>query len=415
MDEAVWQELYRHVATPVLDGTVTGFNANSDQIIPVTRELLDSLIFQRPDLLELRSRLVHSMERCTAEEWFVADPIQYRGFVRLFSGTGLPAVGGQAGIAAEHLARLGASEVICVAPELGPDAAGRLRKAGVCVYLPVALQGSACDLPHLIFEYEPGLVPLREGIVPRSNRFIVSPVYPPASVLIPEGSLDLFLKRIASCTRAFLSGYQYLVSDEDFSQAAYQMNRIKNAGTGLRIHIECVTVTNPAVMQGFTRYILPVVDSIGLNEHEFSLLAGLFEPGMQPDREGLKTPAGFIEGALAICRKTGLKRLHLHTFGYYVLVIRKPSVDPEVSRNALLYASVQVAAAAQGTSSRISPVGLAALDLVADRFGPAQSPGIFLVEEFFVIVVPTLIASGITKTSGLGDILSSTAFVADRF
>jgi len=228
--------------------------------------------------------------------------------------------------------------------------------------------------------------------------------------------MDSFLRRIASCNRAFLSGYQDLAGDDEFSRAAHQMKLIKNAGSDLRIHIECVTVNDPAVMKGFIQHILPVADSIGLNEHEFFLLAGF--PGMEnlSDCGGESgAPARLAENALAFCRKTGLRRLHLHTFGYYVLVRRHPEGDPIVSRNALLYASVQVAAAAQGTSTRLSPVGLAALDQVAARFGPSQSPGIFVTEGFVVIVVPTLVASGITKTSGLGDILSSTAFVADRF
>jgi len=416
MDESVWLDLYRNVGVPVLDGVVTGFNANSDQIITVTRELLGSALLRSPDLAELRSRLVSSMERCTAEEWFVADPIQYGKFVQAFFGTGSSAVGGQAGIAAEHLAGLGASGVICIAPAIGPETAGRLSTAGVFVFPPGESRGPAYDLPHLIFEYEPGLVPVADGIIPRSNRFIVSPVHPPASALVPESSMEPFLKRISSCSRAFFSGYQYLVSDRDFSRTASQINRIKMAGPGLRVHIECVTVSNPVVLQGFTRHILPVADSMGLNEHEFSLVAGYLDTGNLSGQDDSRTPINIIEDAVALCQKTGLKRLHLHTFGHYLLVLAKnPVVDPEISRNALLYAAVRVAAAAQGTSTQVSPDGLAVLDQVDGRFGPWQSPGIFCVEGFFVIVIPTLIAQNITKTSGLGDILSSTAFVADRF
>jgi ADP-dependent phosphofructokinase/glucokinase len=415
MDETVWNEFYRNVATPTLNGTVFGFNANSDRIMRVDRNLLDSEILFNPDLAELRARLFHSMERCTGDEWFVTDPVQYNRFASAFSNTGTLAIGGQAGIAAQHLARLGASDVICVAPEVGSETAGWLRTGGVYVFPPEDSQETAADLPHLIFEYEPGLVPLLEGFISRSNRFIVSPVHSPTSALVPEASLDSFFELIAPCNRAFLSGYQYLVSNQDFSRAAHQTDLIKKVGTGMRVHIECVTVTNPAVIQGFTNHILPVADSIGLNEHEISLLADFLEVIPMDRTVGLRSPIGLIEDALAICRKTGLKRLHLHTFGYYVLVLKRKNADPVVSRNALLYASVQVAAAAQGTSTQVSTPGLAALDQVADRFGPAQSPGIFFIEDYVVIVVPTLIASNITKTSGLGDILSSTAFVADRF
>ena len=43
------------------------------------------------------------------------------------------------------------------------------------------------------------------------------------------------------------------------------------------------------------------------------------------------------------------------------------------------------------------------------------STGIFSVDGHVVIIVPTLISRNIQKTAGLGDIISSTAFVADRF
>ena len=76
------------------------------RIIPVTRVLLDSAEFQRGALTGLRSHLLRSMEHCTAEEWFVADPVQYARFMDHFSGSGSLALGGQAGISALHLTRL---------------------------------------------------------------------------------------------------------------------------------------------------------------------------------------------------------------------------------------------------------------------------------------------------------------------
>ena len=86
-----------------------------------------------------------------------------------------------------------------------------------------------------------------------------------------------------------------------------------------------------------------------------------------------------------------------------------------MSLNALLFASLAAAHAAKGTCTDISPVGICALEQIDDAFGPQLSPGIFLIDSYTIIIIPTIIAQNITKSSGLGDILSSTAFIADQF
>jgi ADP-dependent phosphofructokinase/glucokinase len=48
-------------------------------------------------------------------------------------------------------------------------------------------------------------------------------------------------------------------------------------------------------------------------------------------------------------------------------------------------------------------------------FGPDETPGIFEENDRIVVFVPTYISKNVQKTTGLGDILSSTAFVADMF
>src|SRR5208337_4517963 len=214
-----WQELYAGLRPPMLHRAVTGFNVNLDRIIPVSRELLQSPLFSGEDMTEVRAKLFHSMRTCTADELFVQDPAQYQRLAGLFSGSGALAIGGQAGIAAVHLASAGVPAVLCAAPAMGRMTREILLGSGVIIPdLGTGLSGGQ-DTVHLVFEYQPGLIPVLEGVVPRNNRFIVSPVHEPASVLVPEGSTDLFLEAIAGCTRAFLSGYQYLRSDRDFAAA----------------------------------------------------------------------------------------------------------------------------------------------------------------------------------------------------
>ncbi len=416
MGERIWKELYENVSSVPLNSTIVGFNVNLDRIITVTPELLSSPLFNLPIMSELRSRLLHSMQTCTAEEWFVTDPRMYQQFTRLFADYGHLVIGGQAGIAAVHLATIGISNVVCITHSPGPDTKKILTNAGVHLLDLKMDNEPSSDTIHLIFEYSPGLVPLVKGVTPRNNRFIASPAHKPESVLIPGERMDAFSQGIAQYTRAFLSGYQYLQSDEEFCMAAEQCLLMKEKNNRMRVHVECVSVTDNKIINGFIHHILPVADSIGLNEHELVLL--LNNLNLKTEEPGIfeiLSPLQLVEGALLICKNSGLKRLHLHTFGYYVQVIKNDCAHPEKSRNALLFAARTVAQAAQGTHTEISPAGISAIVEIDKTFGPQISQGIFCTNTHTIVMIPTIIVKDIKKSSGLGDILSSSAFVADQF
>lgn len=406
MDVGYWTGEYDRVRAPPLNPALVGFNVNLDRVIPVTKDLLYSPDFQKEDFGGLRSHLIHSMEHCTAEEWFITDREQYSRFMDYFSGTGSLSLGGQAGIAALNLARLGAPEVFCLAPAMGRESAQILRQHGIHVARTGSDAARGEDSVHLIFEYQPGLIPLADGALPRNNRFIASPQKTPENTLLDQDILNEVLPQISPYTRAFLSGYQYLRDDGEFARAADQIRALKAKNPLMRVHIECVSVTDTAVLAGIVHHILTVADSAGMNEHELSLLSG---------HKGGKTPSGLVQGILTLARETGLARIHLHTFGYYLLVIHKDRATPETSRAALMYASRVAAEAAGGTGTTISPQGIEAVRELAHMFDPGPYPGVFTDGNYLIVAVPTRIASGITRTVGLGDILSSTAFVADQF
>jgi ADP-dependent phosphofructokinase/glucokinase len=416
MDDMTWQKLYDDASSLLPDSVIVGFNVNLDRIITVDEALLGSALFNQPVLSELRSRLLHSMHTCTAEEWFVTDPLLYEQFNHIFSDTGHLSIGGQAGIAAVHLASAGIADVLCITHSPGPDTRKIIDSAGVHLLALDAGYAPTSDTIHLIFEYLPGIVPVTDGVIPRNNRFIVSPLHPPASVLIPVDTWNTFRARIIRFNRAFLSGYQYLRTEREFGQAADQCLLMKKNNEHLRIHVECVSVTDPGVISGFIRHILPVADSIGLNEHELVLLHHfLFSPNTELVGFEIVSPVQRVKCALEICKNSGLKRLHLHTFGYYVLVLRNEYVHTEASLNALLFASCAVTRAAQGTDGEISPAGMSAYNEVEKVFGPQISLGVFRDNSHTIIMIPTIIVKTIAKSSGLGDIISSSAFVADPF
>lgn len=417
METVDWDRLYEAVKGPVPAPVVTGFNANIDRIIPVTAALLSALLTQEgPGFSILHERLLRSMRYCTADELFIGCQEGFCRFLDFFSADGIPAIGGQAAIAAIQLRRIGMAPVTCAVPAAGPLTRGMLQTAGIhpASFGPGTRERS--DTVHLIFEYSPGLVPLAAGVVPRNNRLIVSPVHDPSTAIVPADGEDSFLEQVAACSRAFLSGYQYLRTEEEFTAAAAQLRKIRTVHPRMRTHVECVSGLQPEVLSLMLQHILPETDSIGLNEHELGLYARVLGgPDREPAAGPAASPVNLVRQAITLARATGAARIHVHTFGYYLAILRTGAILPAPSRDALLFSAREAAQAAGGAPVVLSPEGLRAYAGIDAAFGPGRAPGIFQAGDHFIVVVPTQIAQDVRKTTGLGDILSSTAFVADPF
>ncbi|RPI37574.1 MAG: hypothetical protein EHM53_10430 [Methanoregulaceae archaeon] len=418
MNAAIWENLYQTLQKPPLDPVLTGFNANIDRVIPVTAGLLRS--FEQhtvPAFGILLDRLKQSMRSCSADEVFISDPSRYRELSESFSRSGTLTPGGQAGIAAVHLRRLGVPSVTCAVPAAGPETCALLHNAGVIPLTFESGDSDRSDMIHLIFEYSPDLVPVADSVVMRSNRFIVSPVHDPSTVIVPTAYENSFREQIATCRRAFLSGYQYLRTEQEFITAARQIRMIRSVHPLMRTHVECVSGTDRNVLAMMLRHIMPDTDSIGLNEHELMLFMHALK-GSDPASAGAvfpSSPVACVHDAVTLAEATGVPRIHLHTYGYYILILKSETFQPEVSRNALLLAARVTADAAGLGEQVLSREGLLAYAAVREAFGPEKMPGIFMEDDRVVVFIPTYISHNIRKTTGLGDVLSSTAFVADRF
>ena len=417
MDTGTWAELYQSVKRPQACPVLTGFNANIDRIITVTPGLLRDLKTQAgPGFGALLKGLEHSMRYCSADEMVIGDSSGFPAISDFFSTTGSLAPGGQAGIAAIQMRRLNIASVTCAVPGAGPLTRTMLRDAGVC---PISFEpetGDNSDSVHLVFEYEPGLVPVARGVVSRSNRFIVSPAHDPSDVIIPKEQESVFLEQIAGCWRAFLSGYQFLQTEQEFVTAARQLGRIRGIHSRMRTHVECVSGVLPRILPLLLDHILKNTDSIGLNEQELGIFTrALGEPEQRSPAVPQSSPVALVQDALSLVHATGVPRLHLHTFGNYILILKPGTGNPELSRNALLVAAEEAAGAAGGSGPVLSQEGVRAYAEIRTAFGPDESPGIFVTGDRIVVIIPTLIAHPVQKTTGLGDIISSTAFVADPF
>jgi ADP-dependent phosphofructokinase/glucokinase len=417
VNTGIWENLYQFVQKPHLDPVVTGFNANIDRIIRVTPALLRSFEHHEvPGFDTILPRLKQSMRFSIADEVVISEPSVYQNLSDFFSRFGSLAIGGQAGIAAGNLRRLGVPSVTCAVPGAGSKTCSLLQDAGV---IPLTFESGASsrsDMPHLIFEYSPDLVPPAEGVVQRNNRFIVSPVHDASTVIMPDASMKVFLEQIHSCRRAFLSGYQYLHTEQEFVIAASQIRLIRSIHPNMRTHVECVSGAGSDVIAMMLCHVLPAADSIGLNERELGMFTRVVrkEDPTSPSLL-LSSPGTIVRDAITLADITGVSRVHLHTFGYYILILNAETAQPDVSQNALILAAKVTADTAGLGKQVLSTEGLQAYEEMRKLFGPDETPGIFEENNRIVVLVPTFISQNVQKTTGLGDILSSTAFVADTF
>ncbi len=228
--------------------------------------------------------------------------------------------------------------------------------------------------------------------------------------------MNFFLEQISACRRAFLSGYQYLRTEQEFVSASRQIRMIRSVHPLMRTHVECVSGADPGVIAMMLRHIIPNTDSIGLNERELELFMKML-PARDPASAAKlpSSPVACMRDAITLAEATGVPRLHLHAFGYYILILNSGTSKPELSRNSLLFAARVTAHAAGSGEQVLSREGLLAYSAVRKMFGPDETPGIFKEKDRVIVFVPTYISHNVPKTTGLGDILSSTAFVADRF
>jgi ADP-dependent phosphofructokinase/glucokinase len=412
-EEETWRTLYEHTRTRLPECVFVGFNASIDRIIKVEELPPGAFSFPGGDLL--RTRLEQSIERRAAEEWFVEDPAFYQRAVAAFAARGHSVIGGQAGIAAVHLAGMGVPDVRCYVPGICRECAAMLESRGI-----VPLDGSdppPCDArhTHLVFEY--GGEEQRPDTATRANRFIASPMAHPGKPLFAAHALTRLPSLLSSCTRGFLSGYQYLATIEEFREAKAQLRAMHRASPSFRSHVECVTIDHEEILAMLTRWVLTEADSVGCNEQELGLiLESLGEEPRFPRGEGHRPgPSGLVEGALTVHRRLGVQRLHLHTYGISVLVHASPVRDPEGSRGALITAARAACDRAGGDRTALLPEIGGILREAARSLSPPVMPGVYREGDTLVMIVPALLSVPVRKTAGLGDTISSTAFVCDPF
>lgn len=123
---------------------------------------------------------------------------------------------------------------------------------------------------------------------------------------------------------------------------------------------------------------------------------------------------------LKLAEKTGVRRIHFHTYGYYLALT---DYRGEFVRDALLFAALAAAAKAKlGDVRNIDDITKAmdvsvnekakgVEEILAKTYGVKD--GIAEVNDYQLSFVPTKIVAKPKSTVGIGDTISSSAFVGE--
>ncbi|OLS25958.1 MAG: Bifunctional ADP-specific glucokinase/phosphofructokinase [Candidatus Heimdallarchaeota archaeon LC_3] len=385
-------------------------------------------------------------------------------FNRVFEEADEHRMGGQSGIIANLLGKLGVSTIVYI-PNLSHVQARRFYKQNILFPVinedlgPITLRNiTKCGQENVltkinwIFEFEEGLSfpieKLSEFITaPRSNRLIIAD-RPKGLVPGFSDELEFYLPELGSLVeRAILSGYQYLTDDNvDFWLDREQklLRKFVSRNPNLRLHLEFASISNEKVRKAIIDKLRLHVHSLGCNEVELrAILHDLGEYDIEKailEKESVET---LYEGVNRVKEILDIPRLHLHTLSYHIIFIDPnycANVTLDSIQNAALYSSLIGTAKTLigefssknikefeiklATQFPISYNGIKALEQIATKLKKEGeitnikeylSNGIIKEKKTWKLVIPTQLtpAYQMKSTVGLGDSISSTAFIFD--
>ncbi|MBM3236023.1 hypothetical protein FJZ31_06955 [Candidatus Poribacteria bacterium] len=492
--EKIWNDIYEYNVTPALErlrnisGVVLGFHSVIDGIKRVKAEEIEAVLNAHPDLkqevltkidavpieisspADMLAGLLYSLRAGRSFRMVVREESAFRWIMKNFGYDRLK-LGGTSGCMANSLAPLGIRKILVYANpltkqllELFVDSEDLFvaTQIGDEVQLKnphKAYQREGIEAMHWGFEFAEGTTIKLNDLTltaPRTSRFY--PCWNPVNnkLQLSEAFKRGVLQYIDQFSHFILAGYQVLSPDYpdgttciDYMLPTLEyLKELKDAKPELKLHFECDTIPADKIRRGILKYVLPQMDSLGLNEVELDY----FIKDMRGEKIGELGGAGSVEyyfqGLVELAELTGLKRIHFHNLGYYLCIQHPPSSPPSVkrgqggdfqlerTRQAMILAAVIAAqraltgdvtvgqtflSAGDVTFEQIKKIpfsqeGLEQMQVIAKHISVPASffeTGILKYHGYNVIFLPTKVVKNPALTVGLGDTISAVAFLAE--
>lgn len=459
--QQAWAKKYEAVPSQLeklkhIRSVATAFNTNIDAILKIKGNVLKKLIvennislndlenislsgFSKPS--DVIIGIVKCFSRGIAEEW-VTDDIDVYNWMDTNLGYDHLQMGGQAGIIANALALLGVKKVITHTnshPKLqaqqflnlenlfGLNYEGKLEKA-------VNITRET-DIPliHWIIEFDKGDRFEIDGKIfscPKSNRFIAT--YDPLNMKLVMNKGFIGYLNTHKINYLLLSGFHPLLESNGgvdlVKNAVPVLQKWKKYNSSLIIHLEIASTQDKAVRKAIVKYIVPLVDSVGLNERETIDLLNIMGQKTLANRIEKNTCSPLLFEALLFLKKTlKMKRIQLHMFGLYMTLQDSDFVhSAEQNLKGMMTAAVVSSSKAyNGVLAQygdvVKTLGMSvsaqSLDELNNLSQALHNPellnnGICKVDNFILSAIPTILVDKPKTLVGMGDTISSVSLLA---
>ena len=448
----VWERLYASSFKKVraninnVKGVLLAYNTNIDAIkylnkddleIRVKKAGKDEVLSYSDELPEMITSVPHllgsilwSVKHGKAAELFV-ESCSTRFYMKRWGWDELR-MGGQVGIMANLLGGVYGVPVIAHVPQLsrlqaelfknGPIYVPKVENGKLKLVHPRDFAGDEENCVHYIYEFPRGFRVFNFE-APRENRFIGSADDYNTTLFVRDEFRERFDEIASRVSLAIISGLQALTKEnyrEPFDVIKANLDVLGEKG--IPVHLEFAFTPDETVRNEILK-LLPEFWSVGLNEVELaSIMEVMGEKGLAEKllAKDPVDPVAVTEAMLKLAKEIGVRRIHFHTYGYYLALT---DYRGEFVRDALLFAALAAAAKAKLGDVRSIDDVVTAMDVpvnekakaveeaLAEEYGMKE--GIAEVENYRLTFVPTKIVAKPKSTVGIGDTISSSAFVGE--
>ncbi len=448
----MWERLYASAFEKVkanignVRGVLLAYNTNIDAIKYLRKDDLETRIERAgkeetlrysdelPEKItsvpQLLGSILWSVKRGKASELFV-ESCSTRFYMKRWGWDELR-MGGQVGIMANLLGGVYGVPVIVHVPQLSRLQAGLFKEGPIYVpgvedgklrlVHPGDFKGDEESCIHYIYEFPRGFR-IFDFESPRENRFIGSADDYNATLFIRDEFRERFDEIASKVDLAIMSGLQALTREnyrEPFETIRGHLEVLNEKN--IPAHLEFAFTPDETVRNEILK-LLPEFWSVGLNEVELaSIMEVMGEKGLAEKllAKDPVDPIAVTEAMLRLAKETGVRRIHFHTYGYYLALT---DYRGEFVRDALLFAALAAASKAKlGDVPSINEVVQAMGVPVNEKVKPVEGTlaeeygmrgGIAEVDNYQLAFVPTKIVAKPKSTVGIGDTISSSAFVGE--
>ncbi len=454
----LWEEKYQIVPENLkkikqIGAVATGFNANIDAVCHLSGEKLQFLIeetgltldelqnIERKQIFDQKDVLkgvFRSFSQGIAEEWICENEDVYT-WIQKHIGYDKLQIGGQGGIIANVLSSVGIQKVFAHTNSLPKLQADQFVKNDNLFSFdedgkarPAYLIDRKKDLPliHFIIEFKRGDVIVLEGQTfkcPRANRFIAT--YDPLNLKLVLDENFMQAMKSEKLDLVVLSGFHALQEKNDgialIEKAREHLKAWKESAPNTLFHLEIASTQDLTVRREIIKKLVPLVDSIGINEREtIDVLEVIDQKALAKRTHSQTTAENLLKGMSKIKEETGVKRVQLHMFGLYMTLQDKDfRLSLEQNLKGMLVASVVAGAKAKSGATDeesiknvtydVSDVGLIELESLSLALGQPDLAlsGIGHYRLWDLIVTPTILIENPLTLVGMGDTISSISLV----